>query len=77
MAHEAREITYRIISSNVLLSREDSASIAQAGGDASIAVQERLQSSSDRKVNIEVIDVYDADIHSLCWAGSVRTTAAK
>lgn len=72
-----RKSPYRIISSNVLLSRENSASIAKAGVDASIEVRERLQFASDRKVIIEVTDVYDADIHSLCWAGRVQTTAAK
>lgn len=65
MSRTETSAPYRIVSSNVLLSREDSELIANTGVDAIAAVRDRLQVEFDRPVKIEVNEVFDADAHSL------------
>lgn len=57
------------ISSNVLLSREDSEYIVENGQVGADEVAARLQSEQGVEVKITTQGVYDTDIHSLNWGG--------
>lgn len=60
---------FTLVSSNVLLLKEDSEYIAANGQAAAAEVAARLQAEQGAEVKITAQGVPDNDIHSLNWGG--------